>query len=191
MMDSLKYAFIIPVIALATVILLYYLLLKKVNDPIALNRMIRIILALAFVLDFLWEMAQMPLFKNMPFTGRTTLFCALATIADCIMVLLLYLGFGLIYKDPMWFRKPDILPVLFLIIAGGVGAVLAERQHLFEGNWAYNSYMPLVPVVDVGLSPILQFMVLPATIYYVASAILGRKERKQLHWSHGYHEEPT
>ena len=185
MMDSLKYAFIVPVIALATVILLYYLLLKKVNDPIALNRMIRNILAAAFVLEFLWEMAQMPLFKNMPFTGRTTLFCALATIADCIMVLLLYLGFDLIYKDPMWFRKPDLLPVLFLIMVGGLGAVLAEKQHLLAGDWAYNPDMPLVPIVDVGLVPLMQFMVLPATIYYVASALLGRKEREQLHWAHG------
>ncbi len=181
MIDSLKYAFIIPVIALATVILLYYLLLKKTNDPIAWKKMIRIILGLAFVLNFLWEMAQMPLFKNMPFNGQTTLFCALATIADCIMVLLLYLGFGLRYKDPMWFRQPDLLPVLLLIIAGGLGAVLAEKAHLLSGNWAYSSYMPLVPVVDVGLSPVLQFMVLPATVCYVASAIMGRLRKKQVH----------
>ena len=178
MIDSLKYAFIIPVIALATVILLYYLLLKRANDPIALKRMTCIILGLAFILNFLWEMAQMPLFKNMPFDRQTTLFCALATVADCIMVLLLYLGFGLIYEDPMWFRQPRFQQVLFLIMAGGIGAVLAEKGHLLAGNWAYNSYMPLVPIVDVGVSPLSQFMALPAIIYYVASARMGRILKK-------------
>ena len=191
MINSLNNIFIIPVIALASVILFYFLLLKKTKNPTAFKRITGIILGLAFLLNFLWEMVQMPLFKNMPFNWETTLFCALASIADCIMVLLLYFGFGLMYKNSLWFRRPGFLQVLLLVITGGLGAVLAEKQHLLAGDWAYNSYMPLVPIVDVGLSPILQFMVLPATIYYVASAILGRNKRKQLHWAHGYHEEPT
>ncbi|MEO7462921.1 MAG: hypothetical protein ABIT96_09350 [Ferruginibacter sp.] len=168
MISSLNNAFIIPVIALATTVLFYILLLKKTNSPIAFKKIIRIILVFALVLNFLWEMAQMPLFKNMPLNWETTLFCALASIADCIMVLLLYVGFGLMYKNSMWFRQPGVLQVALLIITGGLGAVLAEKKHLFVGNWAYNSYMPIVPVVDVGLLPLLQFMVLPAIIYFVA-----------------------
>ncbi len=174
MIKSLNNALIIPVIALAIVVLFYFLLLKKTNNPIAFKRLIRIIMGLAFALNFLWEMAQMPLFKNMPLNWETTFFCALASIADCIMVMILYLGFSLIYKNAFWFLQPSLLRVIFLITAGGLGAILAEKKHLFLGNWAYSTYMPLVPVVDIGLSPLLQFMVLPLLIYYVASAIVGK-----------------
>ncbi len=174
MIKSLNSAFVVPVIALVTVIIFYFLLLKKANNPVAFKRITSLILAVAFVLNFLWEMAQMPFFKNMPFNWETTLFCALASIADCIMVLLLYFGFGLMYKNSLWFRRPRFLEVMLLVITGGLGAVLAEKKHLFLGNWAYSSYMPFVPVVEVGLSPLLQFMVLPAIIYYVASAKVDR-----------------
>lgn len=173
MIKNLNSAFIIPVIALATVILFYFLLLKKTNYPKAFKRIIIIILVLAFMLNFLWEMAQMPLFKNMPFNWETALFCTLASIADCIMVLLLYVGFGLMYKNFMWFRQPRLLQVVLLVITGGVGAVLIEKKYLLLGNWVYSSCMPVVPVVDVGLSPLLQFMVLPAIIFYVASTVVG------------------
>jgi phosphatidylglycerophosphate synthase len=114
-------------------------------------------------------MAQMPLFKNMPFKWETTLFCFQASIADCIMVLLLYVGFCLIYKNSAWFIRPRFLQVVLLVIMGGLGAILAEKKHISLGNWAYSSYMPLVPVVYIGLSPLLQFMILPAIIFFVAS----------------------
>lgn len=173
MINGSNNAFIVPAIALATVVLFYFLLLKKTNNPVALKRVTRFILALAFVLNFLWEMVQMPLFKNMSLNWKTTLFCAGASIADCIMILLLYLGFGLMYKDSLWFRRPVFLRVVLLVIVGGLGAVLAEKKNLYLGNWAYSSYMPLVPVIDVGLSPLLQFMILPAIIYHVASDMVG------------------
>lgn len=34
--------------------------------------------------------------------------------------------------------------------------------------------MPLIPVVDVGLSPVLQFMILPVLIYDLSFQILKR-----------------
>ncbi len=147
MIKSLNSAFIVQVIALATVMLFYFLLLKKANNPLAFKRITSLILALAFMMNFLWEMAQMPLFKNMPFNWETSLFCALASIADCIMMLLLYFGFGLMYKNSMWFRRPRFLEDMLLVITGGLSAVLAEKKHLFLGNWAYSSYMPLALVV--------------------------------------------
>ena len=47
-----------------------------------------------------------------------------------------------------------------------VGAIAAEMRHVSAGNWAYDESMPLLPIVDAGLSPVLQFMLLPALIYY-------------------------
>ena len=99
---------------------------------------------------------------------RSILFCALASVADTIMVLLIYYGFALIYKDSYWMVKPKIYQMLILIFAGAAGAVLAELRHLNLGTWSYSNYMPLLPGFKVGLIPVLQFMLLPGLIYFLA-----------------------
>jgi hypothetical protein len=110
----------------------------------------------------------MPLFRGMVFNIENILFCALASVADAIMTLLLYFGFAFIYDKPSWVKNMTPSRIISLIIVGGIGAILAEIRHTSLGNWAYTESMPLLPFVNVGLSPVLQFMVLPAIIYYLS-----------------------
>lgn len=113
-------------------------------------------------------MAQMPLFQGMGFNVKATFFCALASVADGIMTLLLYFAFAFIYKEPLWAKKLTVLRAIVLMIIGGFGAILAEVWHMSIGNWQYTDDMPLLPFVNVGLSPFLQFMMLPPIIYYLS-----------------------
>lgn len=48
---------------------------------------------------------------------------------------------------------------------GGTGAILAEVAYLSAGNWAYTDKMPLIFGTGAGLTPVLQFIVLPVLIY--------------------------
>ena len=61
------------------------------------------------------------------------------------------------------------------MLTGGIGAVAAEIRNLSAGSWAYSKSMPIIPFLNVGLSPVLQFMLLPAIIFY-----LGFKIKKEL-----------
>ena len=123
----------------------------------------------AFVLNFAWELAQMPLYKNAPYDLAHIAFCALASVADVIMVLLLYFCFALIYKNPLWVVRLTAFRIFLLMLVGGIGAIVAEVRHLSAGNWAYDDDdMPIIPIVNVGLSPLLQFMLLPTLIYYLS-----------------------
>jgi hypothetical protein len=133
-----------------------------------------IILILALLLNFVWEMLQMPLYTGMKQNMQSIIFCALASVADAIMVLLLYYSFALIYKESFWVRRLISKRIALLMIASGLGAVLAEMIHLSQGNWAYAESMPLLPVVNVGLIPVLQFIFLPAFICYL-SFVISRK----------------
>ena len=54
------------------------------------------------------------------------------------------------------------------MLIGGIGAVLAEAKYVKAGSWSYNDSMPIIPYTNVGLSPILQFIILPALIYFVS-----------------------
>jgi hypothetical protein len=65
-----------------------------------------------------------------------------------------------------------------VMIVGGAGAILMERRHISSGNWAYGETMPIIPVADVGLSPVLQFTILPVIIYYISSYVTKNKRQK-------------
>ena len=160
--------FLIPVIASTLVVLLFINLLKKAEDKVVFKRFVFTTLLLAFLLNFAWEVIQMPLYKGASFNIEHIAFCALASVADAIMVLLIYFGFAIIYKNPLWVQNLTLPRILLLMLVGGVGAVAAEIRHVLAGNWAYDTSMPIIPVVDVGLSPVLQFMLLPVCIYYLS-----------------------
>ena len=178
-MDTLTLqAFLVPVIALILVVVFYIILLNKTEDKSAFKKFTVIILILAVLLNFAWEMAQMPLYKNMQPGLQSTIFCGVASIADGILVMLMYYSFALVYKETFWLQKHKSKRIFALMMAGGIGAVVAEIRHLSSGSWSYTDAMPLVPVVNVGLSPVLQFMLLPAIIYYLSFRIIKMKTIK-------------
>jgi len=164
--------FLAPGIALALVVVMFIYLLKKENK-VVFRHFVLIILVLAFQLNFAWEVIQMPLYKDASFNFQHIAFCALASVADAIMVLLLYFCFALIYKNNFWIQELIISRLVILILVGGTGAIIAERIHIATGTWSYSSAMPILPVLDVGLSPVLQFLLLPICIYFLGLRILN------------------
>lgn len=63
---------------------------------------------------------------------------------------------------------------LILSLLGGASAALLEMDALATGRWSYNGSMPLIPVLRVGLWPVLQMMSLPVAALWVA----GRSARR-------------
>lgn len=159
---------LMPVIALILVLIFYFTLLKKSTNKKAFTRFIFIMSTLAFVLNFVWELLHLPLYKNNVYDLQHISLCVLASIADAIMVMLIYFCFALIYKDAWWVKNMTFQRALMLIVTGGIGAVLAEMRHLSTGDWVYAASMPIIPFVHAGLSPVLQFAILPLLIYQIS-----------------------
>lgn len=160
--------FLVPSIALALVVLMFIYLLKKADDKVAFKRFVCTTLLLAFIINFAWEIIQSPLYNVAYYSVQHIAFCALASVADAIMVLLIYFSFALIYKNPLWIKNLTALRIFILMLVGAIGAIVAEMRHLSAGNWAYDKSMPILPAVDVGLSPVLQFMLLPVLIFWLS-----------------------
>ena len=160
--------FLIPVIAFILTGLLYFFLLKKATDKKAFNRFVFTTAVLAFLLNFVWELIQIPLYRNSSYDTDHILFCALASMADTIMVLLIYLGLAAIFKDLFWVKHLRLIRIAIVVLIGGAGAVLSEMRHLSLGSWTYDDSMPILPVVNVGIAPVLQFMILPVLIYLLS-----------------------
>lgn len=168
-MDNLNpLIFLTPVIALILAVLLFIHLVKARDDNVVFKCFVLITLVLAFIFNFAWELLQMPLYKDAPYTFTHIAFCALASVADAIMVLLIYLFFGVIYKNTLWVKDLKLPRILTLILCGAIGAIIAETRHVSAGNWTYDNSMPIIPIIEVGLSPVLQFMLLPLLIYYLS-----------------------
>ncbi|WP_276348872.1 hypothetical protein [Daejeonella sp. JGW-45] len=164
--------FILPVTALILAGVCYWFFLKKASNKRNYKFLIVIIFILAFILNLAWELLQGPLYSGFTYNAEHMSFCALASIADAIMVVLLYFALTLIYKNVFWIRELTVKRILLIMLIGGIGAVLAEARHVQAGSWIYNDSMPIIPYTNVGLSPILQFIILPGLIYFLSGYLL-------------------
>ncbi|HXI00033.1 MAG TPA: hypothetical protein VNI52_07170 [Sphingobacteriaceae bacterium] len=174
-MNNLKLStFLVPGIALFLVVVFYFYLKMKAPHKKAFEKFTFIVLIIAFLFNLAWEVAQLPIYQDYAYNFEHIAFCALASVADAIMVLLLYYSFSLIYRTSLWVKNLTRQRIILLILVGGVGAILGEIRYTSEGNWAYANVMPIIPVVNAGLSPVLQFMILPILIYYLGFQILKK-----------------
>ena len=172
-MENLKpIIFLVPTIALILVSLLYGSFLKKATDKKAFNQFFLMMTVLGFILNFAWELLQMPLYDNTSFKISHVGFCALGSVADAIMVVLIYFSLAIVFKTLFWMRPLKWQRIIVAVLIGGVGSALSEIRHLSLGNWAYSDLMPLLPIIKVGLSPVLQFMILPVLIYILSLKLL-------------------
>ena len=168
--------FFIPFIALIFAVVGYLILLKKETNKSRFKQLVFIITIIAFVLNFIWEMLQMLLYKGMQNNIQSTAVCALAAIADALMVILIYFCFALIYKKVLWVQQLTVFQIFILVLVGGIGAILAELRYTALSTWTYNKSMPVIPFINVGLIPVLQFMILPACIYYLSYRFIKMKK---------------
>lgn len=120
-----------------------------------------LVLAIGFLLNLVWENAQAPLYKS--YTGFTSHFwaCFVASVVDALVTLLLFVLFAQFTHTLCWRYRVTSWRPLLLIIAGGVIAVWFEKWALEHGAWAYTDAMPMTPILQVGLLPVLQLMLLP------------------------------
>lgn len=160
--------FIIPVTALILVVIFYIFFLTKAKNKSDYKFLIVIIFILAFILNLSWELLHGPLYSGYSYNAEQMSYCALASAADAVMVVLLYFALTLIYKNVFWIRQLTIKRTLVLMLIGGIGAFLSEARHINAESWNYTDSMPIIPFTNVGLSPILQFIILPGLICFLS-----------------------
>ena len=160
--------FIIPTIALTVVVLLYFHFAKQVRDKKKYRNYIIKVAVIAFSVNFIWEVLQGPLYEGFEYDWQHISFCALASIADMLMVLILFFGFALVYRNLYWVMNWDFEIIVPLVLVGSVGAIFGEICHLERDDWGYAEPMPIIPLVEIGISPLLQFALLPFIIFLIS-----------------------
>lgn len=132
------------------------------KHPAAMRTFILRLFFISAAVNFVWEMAQMPLYENMPFDSLMSWWlCFRASLGDGIIVAFIWAIGAVLFREQRWFEVLTPLRAAILLTTGALIAVGIEYVALLRGRWSYSALMPLVPLLDVGLSPFLQLLVLP------------------------------
>jgi hypothetical protein len=102
----------------------------------------------AFILNFLWENLHAPLYLHYRGEAITELILVRAALVDAIFILSLVL----ISRA----QKISKRRALFIFLSGLLIAIILEKWALATGRWTYGPSMPLMPWLNVGLTPALQ-----------------------------------
>jgi len=118
------------------------------------------------VLNLCWEAAQLPLYTVWTDgSAGQLLFAILHCTAGDLLISVASLVVALILAGNGWpARRSAYWWVAGLTLLGGLGyAVFSEWLNVaVHHSWAYSELMPIVPILNLGLSPLAQWILVPA-----------------------------
>lgn len=118
-----------------------------------------------------WEVVQLPLYTLWaePRWGWIAFAVAHCTAGDA-MIGVAALVFALVLSragaPAGWHRTRIGVLMVFIAVAY---TLLSERINLAQGNWAYSPWMPVLPGLEVGLAPLMQWIVVPLIAWWWAT----------------------
>jgi len=137
------------------------------------------VMVFSFLLHFVWEFLQVPLFAEMPTMEHweAVLFCARAALVDVLIALFAFWVVALIRADRRWIVAPGKAEILGFIAVGVVITVALEwHATVILDRWQYGDLMPTIPILGTGLSPLMQWILLqPLVVWIVRRQILGQE----------------
>jgi len=125
----------------------------------------------SFLLNFVWEMWQIPFFAAIPddphWLGVAA--CTKASFGDAAISLVAFWCVAALARSRWWIIDSRPLQIAGFIAVGVVITIILEA--LATGpleRWSYTPSMPTLPVLGTGILPLLQWVLLPPlTIWFV------------------------
>jgi hypothetical protein len=123
----------------------------------------------SFLLHFVWEFLHAPTYSNMatmPHWDGIKV-CTSATFGDVGFALTAFWITSLFAKTRQWAFRPTLWQVLLFIVVGVALTVGFEYYYTtISLRWTYSELMPLVPPFGTELSPLLQWLFIPALVLW-------------------------
>lgn len=123
--------------------------------------------------NLIWEFAHMPLYTIWnEGTWGEIVFAAVHCTGGDILIAMSALMLALMLTGRGW---PHVAAtrrsVLGLTIVFGLGYTLFSEwlNIVIRAAWAYSDLMPIIPVLDAGLSPVLQWIAIPLVAFWWAA----------------------
>jgi hypothetical protein len=134
----------------------------------AILRRAVLIFAVATAVNYVWELAQAPLYVGMTSFGATLWHCFVASLGDGVLVLVIFAAGWAALSRTDWYAAPGTAGYgLMLTIGLAIGVAVEWIALEILGRWAYTDRMPLVPGLGVGIVPVAQMVVLPPLVFRI------------------------
>jgi hypothetical protein len=136
-------------------------------------------LVVSMTSHLVWEFLQLPLYTIWTNgTVREMIFAVIHCTGGDVLIALAALTIALVFVGTKDWPILGPARVMLLTIAVGIGyTIFSEWLNIvIRASWAYSGLMPVVPVIRTGLSPLLQWLVIPSL-----ALTLARKAALQQH----------
>jgi hypothetical protein len=129
-------------------------------------RTIATVFTLAVIINYPWELAHSPLYEGMSDFSHALWYCFVASLGDGLLVLLIFGAGCVALRRSDWFVSPGRRGYLVMLAVGLVIGMVVEwtAVHVM-GRWTYAPRMPVIPIFNVGLTPVAQMLTLPPLIF--------------------------
>ena len=130
---------------------------------------------LSFVLHFVWEFLQVPTYADMATMAHWdgVKLCTSATFGDVGFALTAFWTASAVARTRHWLERPSLAQVLVFL---AVGIALTVGFEYYYTNvslrWTYSELMPLLPPLGTGMSPLLQWIVIPLLVVSLGGHVM-------------------
>lgn len=123
------------------------------------------------VANLLWEVAQLPLYTI--WQAGSTREIAFAVVhctgGDVLIAGATLLGALLVLGKSRWPEERYVAVAAFTLVGGLAYTVFSEWLNTsVHSSWTYSELMPTLPAIGVGLSPLVQWIVIPVVAFWLA-----------------------
>jgi len=133
---------------------------------------------IAALLNFPWEVAQMPLYVADGSWFEFALHCIIPSFGDGLIVVLIFCVGWVARGRSDWADQPGWAGYTLMLITGFSIAVIVEWVGFYGLNrWSYTASMPLLPSLGIGVAPVLQMLMLPPVIFKITGWWLAWRKR--------------
>lgn len=136
------------------------------HKPTSLTQVLFRLFVVAVLVNYPWERAQSTLYVLPAEAEVQWWMCAAASVADGLLVLLIFWIGKLVIGDRDWYLRPGARGYAVLLLSGAVISAVVEWSTIDAAHWwAYSLRMPVIPGLNIGLAPLAQMLVLPPLIF--------------------------
>jgi hypothetical protein len=118
---------------------------------------------------FTWELLQAPLFSSLADKSHIPgiLICLQATLGDLGIALAALWAASIAGRGRVWVAHPRTGPVAVYLATGLIATIGFEFVSAeILNRWTYAPEMPRLPLLGTGLSPLLQWLVVPSLVLW-------------------------
>jgi len=128
------------------------------------------LLLFAFFVNLFWEAAQARLFvfkeqSSFASLTRCLLFCS---SVDAVMMLLAFWVVSAFAKNRCWFLASKYYYTVAFVTTGLILSFVSEYSVIhYRKLWEYSKLMPVIPGLELGLAPLLQWLFMPPLVLFL------------------------